>query len=420
MDELTLLDWKRRIFELYAEIRSDRASDARVGALARGSRRALPLARPVADSCRQPARVHRAAALPLRPGVARVGAGGAGRARAAGDRNLGRAALLVHAVRPGQVRARRRRRRSTSTGSRATAAGCSSRSPTRPAAPRPTAPAATCSTPSREPTWARRTAVSCSISTSRTTRRARTTRAGSARSRRPATAWPWPCGAASGSLTRLRQSPRDRPLPQVPPPDLRGGRRSGSGRADAHERDRAGQGAAGVPLRRPARHRQDISGADPRQIGELPARPDGDSRQHVPLVRGDHERLVARRDRDGRSVAAWDRRHPRDPGARRAAAGGRPLEGLHPRRGAPADGRRVERAVEADRRAAAAPALHLLHDRAAEGAADGALALPDLRLPAAAPARADQQAAADRRRRGDRRARLGARTDRARWPGRLP
>ena len=31
-------------------------------------------------------------------------------------------------------------------------------------------------------------------------------------------------------------------------------------------------------------------------------------------------------------------------------------------------------------------ALHLLHDRAAEGAADGALALPDVRLPAAAAA----------------------------------
>ena len=49
-------------------------------------------------------------------------------------------------------------------------------------------------------------------------------------------------------------------------------------------------------------------------------------------------------------------------------------------------------------------ALRLLHDGAPEGAADGALALPDVRLPAPAAARARAQAAVDRRRRGDRRA----------------
>ena len=96
------------------------------------------------------------------------------------------------------------------------------------------------------------------------------------------------------------------------------------------------------------------------------------------------------------------------------------LQGLHPRRGAPAHRRRLERAPEADRGAAAPPALHLLHDRAAEGAADRALALPDVRLPAAAAARARAQAAPDRRRRADRRARRGARADRARRPRRLP
>ena len=45
----------------------------------------------------------------------------------------------------------------------------------------------------------------------------------------------------------------------------------------------------------------------------------------------------------------------------------------------------MERAPQADRGAAAPPRLRLLHDRALEGAADGALALPDLRLLAAAP-----------------------------------
>ena len=70
--------------------------------------------------------------------------------------------------------------------------------------------------------------------------------------------------------------------------------------------------------------------------------------------------------------------------------GGGPLQGLHPRRGAPAHGRRLERAAEADRGASAPPRLRLLHDRSLQGAADGALALPDVRLraPAAAGARA--------------------------------
>ena len=51
-----------------------------------------------------------------------------------------------------------------------------------------------------------------------------------------------------------------------------------------------------------------------------------------------------------------------------------------------------------------------------EGAADRAVALPDVRLRAAAAARPRQEAAPDRRRRGDRRARRGALADRARAP----
>ena len=43
--------------------------------------------------------------------------------------------------------------------------------------------------------------------------------------------------------------------------------------------------------------------------------------QHLPRLRRDHERHVARRDRDGRRLAARDRRHPRHPRPRRPAAG---------------------------------------------------------------------------------------------------
>ena len=122
-------------------------------------------------------------------------------------------------------------------------------------------------------------------------------------------------------------------------------------------------GAAGLPLRGPARHRQDVDGAHPRQGAQLRAGPDADPGQDLPRLRRDRERHLARRHRDGRRLAARHRRHPRDPRARRAAAGRGPLQGLHPRRGAPAHRRRLERAAEADRGAAAAPRLRLLHDR---------------------------------------------------------
>ena len=218
----------------------------------------------------------------------------------------------------------------------------------------------------------------------------------------------------------LVESTRGRALPQVPSTDLQGRRRAGGGRADALERARERQGAAGLPLRRAARHGQDLARAHPRQVDELRARADVGPRRHLPRLRVDLDRRLARRGRDGRRLAARDRRRPGAPGARRAPAGRGPHEGLHPRRGPSADRPGLERAAEADRGAPAAPALHLLHDRAAEGAGDSAVALPDVRLPAAAAARPRAEAASDRRRRGDGGARCGPRPDRARRPRRLP
>ena len=199
----------------------------------------------------------------------------------------------------------------------------------------------------------------------------------------------------------MPESACDRPVSQVPAADVRGGGRPGSGGADALERDREREDPAGLPLRRAARDREDLDGADPREVDQLQARADRAPRQHLSRLRRDHERHVPRRDRDGRRLTARNRRHPGDPRPRRAAAGRGPLEGLHPRRGPSVDRRRLERAPEADRGAAAAPAVHLLHDRPRQGAADRALPLPDVRVPAAAAARARAQAAADRRRRGD-------------------
>ena len=86
------------------------------------------------------------------------------------------------------------------------------------------------------------------------------------------------CDAPPRGGAFLLESFRGRALPEIPPPDLRRGRRSGGGRPDAEERDHRRTGAPGLSLRRPARHRQDVDGADPREEPELHARPDGDSR----------------------------------------------------------------------------------------------------------------------------------------------
>ena len=209
-------------------------------------------------------------------------------------------------------------------------------------------------------------------------------------------------------------------LPEVPAADVRRGGRSGGRGPDAPQRDRARPGAPGLPLRRPARHREDVDGAHPRQGAQLRLRPDGHTRRDVQRVRVDRGRDVARRGRDGCGEPARDRRHPRDPRTRRPPAGRGAVQGLHPRRGAPAHGRRVQRAPQADRGAAAAPRLHLLHDRPLEDDPDRPVALSDLHVLAAATAGADEAPPPDRRRRGDRGARRGALPGRPQRPRQLP
>ena len=99
--------------------------------------------------------------------------------------------------------------------------------------------------------------------------------------------------AAGAAGPDLLESTGDRALPQVPPPDLRGGGRAGGGRADAHERDRAGQGAPGVPVRRAARHGQDVARPHPREGGQLRARPDR-RRPTAPATRASRSRTAPR------------------------------------------------------------------------------------------------------------------------------
>ena len=99
---------------------------------------------------------------------------------------------------------------------------------------------------------------------------------------------------------------------------------------------------------------------------------------------------LARRDRDGRRLEPLGRRHPRPARAGRLRAGRGPLEGLHPRRGAHAHPRGLERLPEDARGAAAEHRLRPRDDRAAQGDADDRRPLPALRLPAPL-ARADRR-----------------------------
>ncbi len=144
---------------------------------------------------------------------------------------------------------------------------------------------------------------------------------------------------------------------------------TGTRRPDATQRHRPEPGSPGVPLRRPTGDGQDVDGENPREGAELPRRagPHVVPGRDVSFVRRDRERKLARRRRDGRGLAARNRRHPRDSRAGRAPAGRGALQGLHPRRGAPAHRCCLERPAQAHRGTAAAPALHLLHDRPEPG-----------------------------------------------------
>ena len=53
--------------------------------------------------------------------------------------------------------------------------------------------------------------------------------------------------------------------------------------------------ATGLPLRRAARHREDVARPHPREGAELRARPDADPGQDLPRVPGDRRRHLARR-----------------------------------------------------------------------------------------------------------------------------
>ena len=178
-------------------------------------------------------------------------------------------------------------------------------------------------------------------------------------------------------------------LPPPPPAHLRFGGRPGAHRQDASQRHRARPGPPCVPVRRLARHRQDVDGEAPGVRAERRGRP---QRRFRPGQLGgarDPRRDLARRGRDGRRVEQLGRRHPRAARERRARADAGRQPRVHPRRGAHALDGGLERVPEDARGAAAARGLRARDDRGAQGAGHDRRSLPPLRLPAPL-ARADR------------------------------
>ena len=195
----------------------------------------------------------------------------------------------------------------------------------------------------------------------------------------------------------------DLPLPPPPPRLLRRGGGPAARRPHPAQRGRAGQGPPRLPLRRLARHRQDLDGEDPRPLAQLRARrADRHPLRRMRVLPDDRRRHLDRRDRDGRRLQPLGRRRPRPARAGRLRARRRPLEGLHPRRGAHADQRGLERLPEDARGAAAEHRLRPRHHRVAQGDGDDRRPLPALRLPAALAGADLRGAEPGRRRRVDR------------------
>ena len=134
----------------------------------------------------------------------------------------------------------------------------------------------------------------------------------------------------------------------------------------------------------PARLRQDDVGAHSRALPQLRQGPDRHPVRRVRQLRRarSRRRRVARRRRDRRREPQRRRRCARPARARDLRPGPRPVQDLHPRRGAHGDAAGLQRPAQARRRAARSRQVHLRHDRAREGHRHDPLAHAPLPVPA--------------------------------------
>ena len=171
-----------------------------------------------------------------------------------------------------------------------------------------------------------------------------------------------------------------RQRPQISSRDLRIGRRTEAHHLDAQKRHRARAAGARLPLLRPARRGQDHLRAHLRQGDQLPASRRGRGVQRLRVVPLVQRESFAQHPRTGRRVEQLGGRHPQPDRTGAHPAAGRPLLGLHHRRGAHALGRGVQRLSQNARRAARTRRLHSGHHRETQDPPHDPLALPDLRF----------------------------------------
>ena len=177
-----------------------------------------------------------------------------------------------------------------------------------------------------------------------------------------------------------------RPVSPLPARDVRRDDRPVPGDRAAHDGAPHRSRESRLPVQRPARLRQDHVGAHPRALPELRRGPDRRPVRRVPELRRALARRqrLARRGRDRRGEPQRRRRRPRPARARGLRAGARPLQDLHPRRGAHGHAAGLQRAAQARRRAARARQVHLRDHRARQGARHHPLAHAPLPVPARA------------------------------------
>ena len=211
-DALSLLDWKRRVLELYAGIRADADPERPGSAGARRAGRAVPHPPPVAAARRRARRLRGPRLLRLRPGRPRPGRGRSRPSRSA-TRSAPAATAAYAFTRFGEARVRAGRRGAVAG---ALLAGGIRRRRLPPGRRRDQRqdhlrgrPLRARHRQGRRP--GRRTTAWCSTSTSPTTPRAPTTRPGSARWLRLRTGFRFRSRRGSAILTRLRATPRRPP-----------------------------------------------------------------------------------------------------------------------------------------------------------------------------------------------------------------
>ena len=174
-----------------------------------------------------------------------------------------------------------------------------------------------------------------------------------------------------------------RPLPPIPARDVRRADRAVAGDRSAAHRAAHRPGQPRLPVQRSARLRQDHLGAHPGPLPELRKGPDRRAVRRVPELHRARRATAAARSMSSRSTrrATTASTTHATCASGRSTPRARPLQDLHPRRGAHGHLGGVQRAAQDRRGAARAREVHLRDHRAREGDRHDPVAHPPLPVP---------------------------------------